>query len=121
MEKSRVVGLVLAVLSVISSEYACICSELDAEALFDLGNDLNYPENRLSSRSWKGSNSCKWQPIGCNNNNGAVIVIDPPKLYPKDYESSRSMLEWANYRAAVNQVDLSTVGCLGLDIEPNMK
>ncbi|KAK6232565.1 hypothetical protein SCA6_002638 [Theobroma cacao] len=46
MEKSRVLGLMLAALCVITSEYSCNGSESDHEALFDLGNDLNDPENR---------------------------------------------------------------------------
>ena len=76
MEKSRVPGLMLAVLCVITSEYACNCSELDPEALFDFGNELNDPENRLSYRSLRGSNSCRWKGIGCDYNK-AVVLTDP--------------------------------------------
>ncbi|KAK6243768.1 hypothetical protein QUC31_010177 [Theobroma cacao] len=49
MEKSRVLGLMLAALCVITSEYSCNGSESDHEALFDLGNDLNDPEKRFKS------------------------------------------------------------------------
>ena len=74
MEKSRVPGLMLAVLCVITSEYACNCSKLDPEALFDFENDLNDPENKLSYGSLQGSKSCQWQGIGCDNK--GVVVID---------------------------------------------
>ncbi|XWS65043.1 hypothetical protein CRYUN_Cryun05aG0057000 [Craigia yunnanensis] len=73
--KNRVLGLMLAVLCVITSEYACNCSELDPEALFDFGSDLNDPENMLSYGSLRGGNSCRRKGIGCNNN-GAVVLID---------------------------------------------
>ncbi|EOY10127.1 Uncharacterized protein TCM_025506 [Theobroma cacao] len=92
MEKSRVLGLTLAALCVITSEYACNGSESNPATLFDFGNDLNDPENRLSS--WQGSNSCQWQGCGCNNNNGAVVVIDPRKSYPVNSESSSRYGFW---------------------------
>ncbi|XVF06861.1 hypothetical protein REPUB_Repub06bG0087600 [Reevesia pubescens] len=94
MDNSRVLGLMLAVLSVITSKYACNCSELNPEALFDFGNDLNDPENRLSSGSLQGSNYCQWQGIGCNKKNGAVALIDPHKWYLIDSESSSRYGFW---------------------------
>ncbi|GMI78927.1 hypothetical protein HRI_001562000 [Hibiscus trionum] len=88
MEKSMVVGLMLAVLCVITSEFACDGSELDPEAVFNFGYDLGDPEARLYYGSWKRSNRCQWQRIDCDNTNGAVFVIHIPQLCPMNSESS---------------------------------
>ncbi|KAL3537493.1 hypothetical protein ACH5RR_000859 [Cinchona calisaya] len=56
------------------------CSAGDLEALLDIKNALNDPEDRLSS--WRGSNCCIWRGIGCDDNTGAVIKIDLHNPYP---------------------------------------
>ncbi|KAK8367002.1 hypothetical protein V6Z11_A02G153500 [Gossypium hirsutum] len=95
MYKFTVLGLLLAVVCVITGEYVCNgdshlgnCSKSDLEALFDFKNGLNDPENRLSS--WQGSGCCQWHGIGCNNSTGAVIMIDLHNPYPITSESSSS-------------------------------
>ncbi|XVF06859.1 hypothetical protein REPUB_Repub06bG0087400 [Reevesia pubescens] len=99
MENFAALGLLLTVLCVITGEYVCTgdshlgdCSKSDLEALFDFKNDLNDPENRLSS--WKGSNCCHWHGIGCNNSTGAVIMIDLHNPYPINSESSSRYGFW---------------------------
>ncbi|XP_017976977.1 PREDICTED: uncharacterized protein LOC18599553 isoform X2 [Theobroma cacao] len=93
MGKFTVLGLVLAVLCVITGECICTgdshsanCSKPDLEALFDFESGLNDPENRLSS--WQGSNHYQWNGIGRNNSTGAVIMIDLQNPYPLNSESS---------------------------------
>ncbi|MBA0677992.1 hypothetical protein Goari_019361 [Gossypium aridum] len=93
MYKFTVLGLLLAVVCVITGEYVCNgdshlgnCSKSDLEALSDFKNGLNDPENRLSS--WQGSGCCQWHGIGCNNSTGAVIMIDLHNPYPITSESS---------------------------------
>ncbi|TYJ46824.1 hypothetical protein E1A91_A02G144700v1 [Gossypium mustelinum] len=95
MYKFTVLGLLLAVVCVVTGEYVCNgdshlgnCSKSDLEALFDFKNGLNDPENRLSS--WQGSGCCQWHGIGCNNSTGAVIMIDLHNPYPITSESSSS-------------------------------
>ncbi|KAK6289314.1 hypothetical protein POUND7_000855 [Theobroma cacao] len=99
MGQFTVLGLVLAVLCVITGEYICTgdshlanCSKPDLEALFDFKSGLNDPENRLSS--WQGSNCCQWNGIGCNNSTGAVIMIDLHNPYPINSESSSRYGFW---------------------------
>lgn len=93
MYKFTVLGLLLAVVCVITGEYVCNgdshlgnCSKSDLEALFDFKNGLNDPENRLSS--WQGSGCCQWHGIGCNNSTTTVIMIDLHNPYPITSESS---------------------------------
>ncbi|KAK6243769.1 hypothetical protein QUC31_010178 [Theobroma cacao] len=136
MGKFTVLGLVLAVLCVITGECICTgdshsanCSKPDLEALFDFESGLNDPENRLSS--WQGSNHYQWNGIGRNNSTGAVIMIDLQNPYPLNSESSSSLqfldvssefgslssdsLEWVAgpvslKHLAMTEVDLSMVG-----------
>ncbi|KAK6232564.1 hypothetical protein SCA6_002637 [Theobroma cacao] len=122
MGNFTVLGLVLAVLCVITGECICTgdshsanCSKPDLEALFDFESGLNDPENRLSS--WQGSNYYQWNGIGRNNSTGAVIMIDLQNPYPINSESSSSSdsLEWVAgpvslKHLAMTEVDLSIVG-----------
>ncbi|OMO67904.1 cc-nbs-lrr resistance protein [Corchorus capsularis] len=84
--KEQGVGLVFAVLCVITSQYACSgdshkagFSESEAGALLGCGNDLNDQQTRLSS--------CQC----CSNSNEALAVID---AYPANPEISTSFGFW---------------------------
>ncbi|TXG55874.1 hypothetical protein EZV62_017187 [Acer yangbiense] len=96
MERLSVFGLLLAILSAITSKYASYgdtkfsnCSKNDLEALINFQNGLEDPENRLSS--WKGSNCCQWRGIDCDNSTGAVVSIDLRNPFPVNSDSSSSL------------------------------
>ncbi|KAL6312596.1 hypothetical protein AAG906_005997 [Vitis piasezkii] len=65
MEGFSILGLVFATLA-----FACN----DREALIDFKSGLKFSKNRFSS--WRGSDCCQWQGIGCEKGTGAVIMID---------------------------------------------
>ncbi|GMI78928.1 hypothetical protein like AT2G34930 [Hibiscus trionum] len=123
MEFFTVLGLLLAVLCVITGEYVCTadshsanCSESDLRALSDFKNGLNDPENRLSS--WKGSKCCEWHGIGCNNSTGAVIIIDLHNPYPITSESSSRYGFW-NLSGDINPSLLRLKSLQYLDLSLN--
>ncbi|KAK4841576.1 hypothetical protein QYF36_006805 [Acer negundo] len=99
MERLSVFGLLLAILSAITSKYASYgdtkfsnCSKNDLEALINFQNGLEDPENRLSS--WKGSNCCQWRGIDCDNSTGAVVSIDLRNPFPVKSDSSNRYGFW---------------------------
>ncbi|KAK8593825.1 hypothetical protein V6N13_042608 [Hibiscus sabdariffa] len=123
MENLTVLGLLLAVLCVITGEYVCTadshlanCSESDLQALSHFKNGLNDPENRLSS--WQGSNCCEWHGIGCNNSTGAVISIDLHNPYPVTSESSSRYGFW-NLSGDINPSLLRLKSLQYLDLSLN--
>ncbi|KAL4378942.1 hypothetical protein GQ457_02G028230 [Hibiscus cannabinus] len=123
MENFTVLGLLLAVLCVITGEYVCTadshlanCSESDLQALFDFKKGLNDPVNRLSS--WQGSNCCEWHGIGCNNSTGAVIIIDLHNPYPVTSESS-SRYGFRNLSGDINPSLLRLKSLQYLDLSLN--
>ncbi|KAJ9159254.1 hypothetical protein P3X46_024771 [Hevea brasiliensis] len=103
MGRVSVLGFVLAILSILTSDFGCngdglsrTCSQSDLQALIDFKNGLRDSGNRLSS--WQGSNCCQWEGISCNNRTGAVISIDLHNPYPVSsaYSLSTSRPEFWN-------------------------
>ena len=98
MERITVLGYILVILYFITTKIACkshshIDNNVQSEllALIDFKSGLKDPNDRLSS--WKGSNYCNWQGIGCENGTGFVVSIDHSNPYSREnvYENQNSM------------------------------
>lgn len=50
------------------------CNEAEREALLKLRRSFADPSNRLAS--WRGTDCCNWDGVGCNETTGHVIKID---------------------------------------------
>ncbi|KAF8398364.1 hypothetical protein HHK36_017291 [Tetracentron sinense] len=123
MGKFSVLVMVLAILCLLSREFACNgdthlagCSESDRKALIDFKNGLNDPENRLSS--WRGSDCCDWRGVGCDNSTGAVIAIDLHNPHPYNSDSLSRYGFW-NLSGEINPALLRLKSLRNLDLSFN--
>ncbi|CAK7330923.1 unnamed protein product [Dovyalis caffra] len=124
MGKVPILGLILAILDVLTGEFGCNgdtlykhCSLSDVVALTDFKNGLEDPENRLSS--WKGTNCCQWRGIGCDNTTGAVIAIDLHNPYPVSSEGSSSRYGYWNLSGEIRPSLLKLKSLQYLDLSLN--
>ncbi|KAF2312272.1 hypothetical protein GH714_029651 [Hevea brasiliensis] len=126
MGRVSVLGFVLAILSILTSDFGCngdglsrTCSQSDLQALIDFKNGLRDSGNRLSS--WQGSNCCQWEGISCNNRTGAVISIDLHNPYPVSsaYSLSTSRPEFWNLSGEIRPSVLKIKSLQYLDLSLN--
>ncbi|PON74282.1 Leucine-rich repeat domain containing protein, partial [Parasponia andersonii] len=67
------------------------CLESDREALLDLKNGFEDPDQNPRLLTWKGSDCCQWWGIHCGNTTGAVTHVDLHNPYPFELgDSSKS-------------------------------
>ncbi|XP_059659597.1 receptor-like protein EIX1 [Cornus florida] len=118
MGRISIFYLIFAIISIITTEFACNgdanlthCLESNREALIEFRNGLKDPENRLSS--WHGSNCCQWWGIRCDNRTGAVAVID---LHHPNYATEEYRYEFWNLSGEIRPSLLKLESLTYLDL-----